>query len=80
MEVDVAQREVGFEIDIRPLFREKDIQSMSAKFDLSSYDDVKASAQQILGAVAKGSMPCDGAWPEEQVTLFRDWVDAGCPA
>lgn len=53
---------------------------MSAKFDLSSYDDVKASAQQILGAVAKGSMPCDGAWPESQVTLFRDWVDAGCPA
>jgi hypothetical protein len=79
LEVDVAQREVGFEREIRPLFREKDIQSMSAKFDLSSYDDVKASAEQILGAVSNGSMPCDGAWPAERVELFREWVDVGCP-
>jgi hypothetical protein len=35
MEVDMAQQ-VGFESDIRPLFREKDVKSMSAKFDLSS--------------------------------------------
>jgi hypothetical protein len=79
MEVDMAQQ-VRFESDIRPLFREKDVQSMSAKFDLSSYDDVKASAQPILTAVAGGSMPCDGAWPAERVALFREWVDAGCPA
>jgi hypothetical protein len=75
----MAQSDVGFESDIRPLFREKDIQSMSAKFDLSSYDDVKASAANILAAVSKGSMPCDGAWPAERVTLFREWVDAGFP-
>jgi hypothetical protein len=73
-------QQVGFESDIRPLFREKDVQSMSAKFDLSSYDDVKSSAQPILAAVASGSMPCDGAWPAERVALFREWVDAGCPA
>jgi hypothetical protein len=79
MEVDMAQQ-VRFESDIRPLFRVKDVQSMSAKFDLSSYDDVKASAQPILAAVAGGSMPCDGAWPAERVALFREWVDAGCPA
>jgi hypothetical protein len=23
---------------------------------------------------------CDGAWPEEKVELFGNWVDAGCPA
>jgi hypothetical protein len=71
---------VGFEHDIRPLFREKDIQSMSSAFDLSSYDDVKASSGEILERLADGSMPCDGAWPEDQVSRFRDWVDAGCPA
>ena len=76
----MAQGEVGFEKDIRPLFREKDVQSMSAKFDLSSYDDVKASAAPILAAVAGGSLPCDGAWPPDRVALFREWVDAGCPA
>jgi hypothetical protein len=52
---------------------------MSAKFDLSSYDDVKASADAILAAVSKGSMPCDGAWPQERVALFREWMAAGCP-
>ena len=69
--------QVGFESDIRPLFREKDVQSMSAKFDLSSYDDVKASAQPILAAVAGGTMPCDGAWPASQVDKFQQWVDDG---
>ena len=57
----MEQSAVRFEHDIRPLFREKDVQSMSAKFDLSSYDDVKANAGQILEKVADGSMPCDGA-------------------
>jgi len=75
----MAEHEVGFESEIRPLFREKDIQSMSAKFDLSSYDDVRASAERILGALANGSMPCDGPWPADRVALFREWVDAGFP-
>ena len=32
-EVEMAENEVGFASEIRPLFREKDVQSMSAKFD-----------------------------------------------
>jgi hypothetical protein len=80
LEVDMPQAEVGFQSEIRPLFREKDIQSMSTAFDLSSYDDVKASAQKILAALSNGSMPCDGPWPADRVALFREWVDAGCPA
>jgi hypothetical protein len=76
----MTQVAVGFEHDIRPLFREKDVQSMSRAFDLWSYDDVKASADKILEKLADGSMPCDGAWPEDQVALFRDWVNAGYPA
>jgi hypothetical protein len=76
----MEQAAVGFEHDIRPLFREKDVQSMSRAFDLSSYGDVKANAGKILDKLADGSRPCDGAWPEGQVTLFREWVDAGYPA
>lgn len=71
---------VGFERDVRPLFRDKDIQSMAAAFDLSSYDDVRANADKILATLAAGSMPCDGRWPADRVALFRGWVDAGCPA
>ncbi len=71
---------VGFQKDIRPLFRQKDIESMSRAFDLSSYDDVRAHADRILEKLSDGSMPCDGAWPADRVALFREWAGAGCPA
>ncbi|HET9157792.1 MAG TPA: hypothetical protein VFN91_14060 [Myxococcaceae bacterium] len=67
----------SFAKDIRPLFREKDINSMKNAFDLSSYDEVRANADAILGRVSDGSMPCDGPWPQAQVDLFRRWVDEG---
>src|SRR5262245_15156783 len=56
---------VTYEQDIRQLFRDRDIQSMSFAFDLSSYDDVRASAEAIYEKLAAGSMPCDGRWPHE---------------
>jgi hypothetical protein len=76
----MAQQAVGYERDIRPLFREEDVSSMSFTFDLASYDDVRANANGILAKLSDGSMPCDGSWPQERVDLFRGWVDAGCPA
>jgi hypothetical protein len=76
----MEEEAVGYGRDIRPLFREKDASSMSFAFDLRSYDDVRANANGILAKLSDGSMPCDGAWPEEKVELFRNWVDAGCPA
>ena len=76
----MEQAAVGYEHDIRPLFREKDISSMSRAFDLGSYEDVRANAEKILERVSDGTMPCDGAWPEDRVELFRSWVGAGCPA
>lgn len=75
----MEQEAVGFERDIRPLFREKDVSSMSKAFDLASYNDVRAHADSILAKLSDGSMPCDGPWPEERVELFRRWVEAGCP-
>ena len=76
----MEQEAIGYERDIRPLFREKDVSSMSGAFDLASYDDVRANADRILTKLSDGSMPCDGPWPEERVALFRSWVDAGFPA
>ncbi len=69
----------GFESEIRPLFRPKDVESMMGSFDLSSYEDVKEHADAIYSALDGGNMPCDGAWPSDRVSLFRSWMDAGYP-
>jgi len=70
---------ISFETDIKPLFRGKDRDSMRKAFDLWSYADVQAHADAIAEQVKKGSMPCDGAWPSERVTLFESWIAAGKP-
>ena len=67
----------SFERDIGPLFRSEDVESMSFAFDLSSYDDVREHAEEIHARLADGSMPCDAPWPEQDVELFRSWIDAG---
>ena len=67
----------SFERDIRPLFREDDIDAMSFAFDLASYDDVRDNADEIYERLNDGTMPCDGEWPEEQTNRFRAWIDSG---
>jgi hypothetical protein len=67
--------DVSFTRDIRPLFNDRDVGSMSSHFDLSSYDDVRANAEGIYDRLADGSMPCYGAWSAEH--LFRTWMDSG---
>jgi hypothetical protein len=71
---------VGFEEHIRGLFRERDRKSMTFAFDLWSYDDVARHADAIAQRLTEGSMPCDGAWPPDQIAIFRRWIDAGKPA
>jgi hypothetical protein len=70
---------LSFASDIRPLFRDSpDVDTMKRMgLDLSSYEDVKAQAQGIYSSLEDGSMPCDGPWPEEQVTKFKSWMDEG---
>ena len=72
--------ELSFERDIKPLFRAKDRDSMLRAFDLFDYDDVVENADAIVGALRNGQMPCDGAWPGEQVDKLQEWIDAGTPA
>ena len=74
------EQQLSFEQDIRPLFRDRDVRSMSFAFDLASYEDVRTNAEAIYGRLAAGTMPCDGAWPEEDVQRFRSWIDTGAPA
>ena len=68
---------VSFEAQVKPLFRQKDQQSMLRHFDLWSYEDVSAHADAILGRLRAGTMPCDGAWPETSIDTVQRWIDGG---
>jgi hypothetical protein len=74
-----TEEQITFAQDIRPLFRERDIKSMSFAFDLSSYEDVRVNAEAIYEKLADGSMPCDRGWPVEDVGRFHTWIDNGTP-
>ena len=71
---------LSFARDILPLFRESDRDVMAFAFDLWDYTDVSTYADDILERLADGSMPCDGEWPEEQITQFERWIESGMPA
>jgi hypothetical protein len=71
---------ISFDQHIKPLFRESDRESMEFAFDLWSHGDVTENSDAILERLSDGTMPCDGAWPDEQIQVFRAWVDAGMPA
>jgi hypothetical protein len=75
-----ADERISFETHIKPMFRELDQQSMQRAFDLWSHDDVSKHADAILARLQAGTMPCDGAWPEPQVDLFRRWANSGKPS
>jgi hypothetical protein len=75
--LSTLETDVGFERDIKPLFRDHDRDSMMRRFDLWSYDDVRANAQAILDALEAGRMPCDGAWPADRVEKFQRWTETG---
>lgn len=68
---------VKFTPHIKPLFRKMDREWMSFIFDLWSYRDVSTHSAEILKRHENGSMPSDGGWPREKVSLFRRWVDSG---
>lgn len=72
-----APTTLGFDADIKPLFRPSDRAAMLKAFDLWSAADVAAHGPQIAARLADGTMPCDGAWPREQVRLFENWLSSG---
>ena len=74
---------LSFATDIRPLFRDGDIECMKpggVDLDDPAWMCVPANAQSVYGAVSGGSMPPDEPWPADRVSLFKRWMDAGCPA
>jgi hypothetical protein len=78
--VPATEEPLSFERQIKPLFRDHDRQAMKWAFDLWSHDDVARNGDAILARLRDGTMPCDGAWPDEQIAFFEVWVEAGTPA
>jgi hypothetical protein len=76
---------VSFANDIRPLFNDTDIGHMSFFVDLTSYDDVKSKANDILGRLNGTTgrrMPppsSGGPWSAANIALFQTWITDGCP-
>ena len=69
---------LSFAQDIRPLFRQGDIDCMKDfGFDLSKLGDVRAHSAQIYERLSDKSMPEDGPWADSDINKFREWVDDG---
>jgi len=70
---------LSFAKDIRPLFRDDlDVEAMKPfGLDLSSYDEVRAQAGNIVARLEDGSMPCDEVWPQAQIERFKQWMSEG---
>lgn len=50
---------------------------MRRAFGLWSHDDVVRNSDAILVRLREGTMPGDGAWPDEQIDAFQGWDEAG---
>jgi hypothetical protein len=53
---------------------------MLESFDLWDRGAVAENADAILERLRDGSMPCDGAWSDDQVDRLAAWVAQGAPA
>ena len=69
----------SFAQDIRPLFRDNDVESMElfGDFDLSQVADVRANASKIYERLVAKDMPCDAPWSDRNIALFKAWMDSG---
>ena len=73
----------SFERDIRPLFKDIDMQMMGERnVFLADYDFMKvpANAKMVLAYLSAEripTMPLGPPWPAEDVQKFRDWINDG---
>lgn len=74
---------LSFATDIRPLFRDGDIECMTPmgiELDNPAWMCVPTNAQSVYDTVSEGTMPPGEPWPADRVALFKEWMDTGYPA
>ncbi len=70
---------VGYRSDIRPLFRDFDVETLQRLdgIDLNDVNSVRANVEELQERLNKGSLPYDAYWSGAQIDLFNRWVDSG---
>ena len=71
---------VSFADDIMPLFKQYQARMMW-RFNLTHYEDVKGNAALIWDQISSKAMPPPPFSPlnDEQIALFKLWMEQGCP-
>ena len=71
---------VNFNDNILPLFAKWRTQ-MIWRMDLADYETVKMNAAVIYQQIASRNMPPPNiaTLTDDQIKLFKQWMDAGCP-
>src|SRR4051794_32275379 len=80
---------VTYSVDIRPKFRPQDIACMTPKGvhladpqwmcdpgGGSEFSD-HGNARRAYAALSQGFMPPDGAWPQDWLDTYSDWMTGG---
>jgi hypothetical protein len=81
----MAQSPVSFAADIRPLFRQVDIDHMRPlnvfldDYGFMSKPENAVMVHDFLSGKKQPQMPPDKPWPAENVALFAGWMAAGYP-
>ena len=79
------QKPVSFAADIRPMFRQIDIDHMSGfdvRLDDYAYMSKRENAESVLkfldGRESPQMPPGGPFWTQEQLDLFSRWIKDGC--
>lgn len=75
-----CEKKVSFEKDILPVFQNY-TQNMAWRFDLTSYEQVRANHEAIYSRISLKGMPPPPFKPlsDEQIHMFYCWVEQGFP-
>ncbi len=69
---------LSFAKDIRPMFRQGDIDCMKDyDLDLNDLGNVRMRSADIYRELSNKGMPDDGPWPDADIAKFKQWMDEG---
>jgi hypothetical protein len=81
-ETVAQQAPVSFANDIMPLFKQFQ-EPMMWRFDLTNYEAMVANAQTVYNRISSAGSPMPpppfDPLTQEQIQMFQDWMNQGCP-
>ena len=79
----------SYTMDVRPLFRAKDVACMAQKgvmlgdadwmCDPATSDEFvdHGNARKVFSVLSEGQMPPDGAWTQARLDVYKQWMQDG---